>query len=489
MSDRTYSRADLKAQLPDRHFIDGRWANASAGATFETIDPSTEEVLGSVARGDAGDIDAAVQASHRAQRGEWRRISPAERGRLLFKLADALEADAERFALMETLDVGKPVKESLGDVRGVCATIRYNAGAADKMEGATIPLGHDFVDFTMLEPVGVTAHIVPWNYPLGMVARSVAPALAAGCTAVIKPAEQSPLTALAFAELCLKVGFPAGVVNAVAGYGEDAGAALVAHPLVRGITFTGSVETGRKIYANAAQGLKPVVLELGGKNPMIVFDDADLDRAAFDALDGAFGNSGQVCSSMSRFLVQRSVREAFVAKLVEGAARITVGRGLDNCDLGPLVSAEQYGKVSSYLDSGARSGAKTRLGGGRPKGLDRGYFVAPTVFDGVDPQSPIAREEIFGPVAAVMEFDTPEQALEMANGLGYGLVAGVYSRDIGRALSFARDIEAGSVWVNGWFIGGVQAPTGGIKDSGVGRERGLPGIRNYLSIKNIGIRL
>jgi aldehyde dehydrogenase (NAD+) len=322
-----------------------------------------------------------------------------------------------------------------------------------------------------------------------MVARSVAPALAAGCTAVIKPAEQSPLTALAFAELCSKVGFPNGVVNVVAGYGEDAGAALVSHPQIRGITFTGSVETGRKIYANAAQGLKPVVLELGGKNPMIVFDDADLDRAAFDALDGAFGNSGQVCSSSSRFLLHRSIKDAFLEKLAAGAAKLTVGRGLDNCDLGPLVSKEQHDKVFSYLDAGRHAGATLRAGGGRPRGLDRGYFVEPTIFDGVDPAGKLAREEIFGPVAVAMTFDTPDGALEMANGLGYGLVSGVYSQNISRALTFARDLEAGSVWINGWFIGGVQAPTGGIKDSGIGRERGLPGIRNYLSIKNIGIRL
>jgi aldehyde dehydrogenase (NAD+) len=294
---------------------------------------------------------------------------------------------------------------------------------------------------------------------------------------------------LAFAELCQMVGFPDGVVNVVSGYGEEAGAALVSHPLVRGITFTGSVETGREIYANAAHGLKPVVLELGGKNPMIVFDDADLDRAAFDALDGAFGNSGQVCSSSSRFLLHHSISEAFLEKFAAGAARLTVGKGLDNCDLGPLVSHEQHGKVFSYLDAGRRSGATVRLGGGRPKGLDRGYFVEPTIFDGVDPAGRLAREEIFGPVAVAMSFGAADEALTMANELGYGLVAGIYTQDISRALAFARDLEAGSVWINGWFIGGVQAPTGGIKDSGIGRERGLPGIRNYLAIKNIGIRL
>ncbi len=489
MTMRSYSRTDLIDPLPDLHFIDGKWVGSGDGRTFETIDPSTEAVLGSVARGGPHEIDEAVGAAHRAQRGEWRNFTPAQRGQLIFKLADLIEAGAERLALFETLDVGKPVKESLGDVRGVCATLRYNAGAADKMEGSTIPLGRDFVDFTMLEPVGVTAHIVPWNYPLGMVARSVAPALAAGCTVVIKPAEQSPLTALAFAELCQRAGFPDGVVNVVAGFGEDAGAALVSHPLVRGITFTGSVETGRKIYSGAAQGLKPVVLELGGKNPMIVMEDADLERAAFDALDGAFGNNGQVCSSSSRFLLHRSIREEFLARLAGGAAKLTVGKGLENCDLGPLVSREQYANVRSYIDAGSKSGAKLRLGGGRPRGLEAGYFVEPTIFEGVDPANALAREEIFGPVAVALSFDTDAEALAMANGLGFGLVAGVYSRDISRALTFARDVEAGSVWINGWFIGGVQAPTGGIKESGVGRERGLPGIRNYLNIKNIGIRL
>ena len=487
MSDRRYSRADLKSGFPDAHFIDGEHRR-SAG-TFPTIDPSTEEILAGVARGGAEEIDLAVRAADRAGRGDWRHLAPAERGRLMFRLADALEADAERFALLETLDVGKPVKESLGDVRGVCATIRYNAGAADKMEGSTIPLGSAFVDFTMLEPVGVTAHIVPWNYPLGMVARSVAPALAAGCTAVVKPAEQSPLTAIAFAELCHKVGFPKGVVNVVAGYGEEAGAALVAHPLVRGITFTGSVATGRKIYMNAASGLKPTVLELGGKNPMIVLDDADLERASFDAVDGAFGNSGQVCSSSSRLILQRGIAEEFLERLAAHAEKLGVGPGLDNLDLGPLVSKEQYDKVQAYLAAGRRSGARVRLGGDRPKALERGYFIAPTIIDGVDAGNVLAREEIFGPVAVAQVFDTVEEAKALANGLGYGLVAGVYSSDISQALTLARDLEAGSVWINGWFIGGVQAPTGGIKDSGIGRERGLPGIRNYLNIKNVGIRL
>jgi acyl-CoA reductase-like NAD-dependent aldehyde dehydrogenase len=471
------------------HFINNAFVQPAAGGWFETIDPSTETVLAEVARGDAADVDRAVHAAEAARHGAWRKMTPAARGQLLMKLADALEARRDDIARIETLDVGKPLKESRGDVGGVCGTIRYNAGAADKMEGATIPLGPDFIDFTMLEPLGVTAHIVPWNYPLGMVARSVAPALAAGCTVVIKPAEQSPLTALQFAAVCRDVGFPDGVVNVVTGYGEEAGAALVSHPLVRGVTFTGSVETGRKVYLGAAQGIKPVVLELGGKNPMIVMPDADLDRAAFDTVDGAFGNSGQVCSSASRLLLHKSIRDPFLDRLAAHAAKLTVGPGVDDRDLGPVVSDEQYLKVTGYLARGEAEGARLRFGGGRPKDLNRGYFVMPTIFDRVRPEHAIAREEIFGPVAVAIDFETEEEAISLANGLGYGLVAGIYSRDISRAMKFAQRIEAGSIWINGWFIGGVQAPTGGIKDSGIGRERGLPGIRNYLNIKNIGIRL
>ena len=430
-----------------------------------------------------------MQAAKRATKGAWRDISPAERGRLLFRLADAILAHKDEIAEVETLDVGKPLKESRGDVDGVVATIRYNAGAADKLEGATIPLGRSTIDFTLLEPVGVTAHIVPWNYPLGMLARSVAPALAAGCTVVVKPAEQSPLSALLFARICKEAGIPKGVVNVVTGFGEEAGAALVAHEGVRGVTFTGSVETGRLVYQNAARGLKPAVLELGGKNPLILMPDADLERAVVDILDGAFGNSGQVCSSSSRLIVHRSIEDEFLDRLGHAAGRLGIGPGLADRDLGPLVSAEQHAKVTGYIAAGSAEGARVRYGGGRPKDLARGYFVEPTIIDRVAPSHRIAREEIFGPVAVALAFDTIEEATALANGLGYGLVAGIYTRDIGRALRFAQDVEAGSVWINGWFIGGQQAPTGGVKDSGLGRERGLPGIMNYLQIKNVGIRI
>jgi aldehyde dehydrogenase (NAD+) len=474
---------------PNTLFIDDAFEASSSGATFATVDPSNEAELAQAARGNAVDVDRAVAAARRATRGEWREITPAERGRMLFRLADTILSHKEEIAGIETLDVGKPLKEARGDVDGVAATLRYNAGAADKLEGATIPLGRSVIDFTLLEPAGVTAHILPWNYPIGMLARSVAPALAAGCTVVVKPAEQSPLSAGLFARCCREAGIPKGVVNIVTGFGEEAGAALVAHPDVRGITFTGSVETGRLVYQGAARGLKPAVLELGGKNPVIILPDADLDRAVIDILDGAFGNSGQVCSSSSRLILHRSIHDSFLDRLAEAAARLTVGPGIADCDLGPVVSAEQYGRVTAYIETGRREGARVRLGGGRPKGLDRGYFVEPTILDRVEGAHVVAREEIFGPVAVALSFDTIAEATALANGLGYGLVAGVYGRDIGEALRLARDIEAGSVWINGWFIGGQQAPTGGIKDSGVGRERGLPGIMNYLQIKNVGIRL
>jgi aldehyde dehydrogenase (NAD+) len=322
-----------------------------------------------------------------------------------------------------------------------------------------------------------------------MAMRSLAPALAAGCTAVLKPAEQSPLSALKLAELVAAAGLPPGVINVVTGLGEEAGDALVRHPLVRAISFTGSVETGRKILAAAAPGIKPTVLELGGKNPMIVFADADLERAAGDAAMATFENCGQVCSSSGRYLLHPKIRDEFLERVQDKAGKLSVGPGLENPDLGPIVSREQYERVTAYVQQGARDGARLRFGGQRPSHLPRGYFIQPTVLDRVDANAVVAREEIFGPVGVAIDCAGEDEALRIANGLGYGLCAGVYTRDITRALRLARELEAGSVWINGWWMGGVQAPTGGIKDSGIGRERGLAGIRNYLQIKNIAVRL
>ncbi|WP_421726194.1 aldehyde dehydrogenase family protein [Bauldia sp.] len=472
----------------DSIWIDGTARPADGGQTLVVEDPSTESVLANVSRGGAADVDAAAKSARAALDGSWATITPQARGNLLLALAQLIDDNADRLARLETLDVGKPLSQARSDMAGAAATLRYNAGAADKLEGISVPLGPDFVDFTELEPLGVTAHIMPWNYPLGMAMRSLAPALAAGCTAILKPAEQTPLTTLVLAELAVQAGIPAGVVNVVTGLGEEAGAALTEHPSVAGVTFTGSVETGRRVGAAAGGALKPAVLELGGKNPMIVFDDADLERAVESAIDGAFDNCGQVCSSVSRLLLHARIRAPFLERFVERASARRVAAGLDDADLGPLVSAAQHDKVIGHIESAIRDGARLCLGGGRPAGMDKGHFIAPTVFDEVNPSSPIAREETFGPVVTAFGFSDEAEALALANGLPYGLVAGIHTADIDRALRFARGLAAGSVWINGWFIGGVQAPTGGIKDSGFGRERGLAGIHNYLSIKNIGVQ-
>lgn len=471
------------------NYIDGKRAAPSSGAFLETVNPATELPIARFARSSAVDVDMAVQAAHRAMYGDWSSLTPNERGNVLFALADLIDGDKDRLARLETLDVGKPLRDSVGDIDGVVSTLRYNAGAADKMEGSTIPLGSDFVDYTVLEPLGVTAHIVPWNFPLGMAMRSLAPALAAGCTCVLKPAEQSPLSALAFADLVEAAGIPPGVINIVTGLGEEAGEALVRHSLVRGVTFTGSVDTGRKIMAAASTGIKPVVLELGGKNPMIVLSDADMDRVVDDAVLASFDNCGQVCSSASRYLLAPEIRDEFIERVCARAAQLTVGPGIENMAIGPLVSSEQYDRVRGYIEGGIAAGARIRLGGGRPEHLKQGYFVEPTVFDRVTPDMVIAQEEVFGPVSVAMDIADDNDAVAIANGLGYGLAAGVYTQDISRALTLARRLEHGSIWVNGWFMGGVQAPTGGMKQSGIGRERGLAGIRNYLEVKNISIRV
>ncbi|MFO1149455.1 MAG: aldehyde dehydrogenase family protein [Alsobacter sp.] len=471
------------------HVIGGRRVLSADGAAFDSIDPSTEEVVARVARGGLAEVQAAVASAHEAFRGPWSEVTPAQRGALLLRLADLVIGAKDELALLEARDVGKPLSSARGDIDGVASTLRYNAGAADKMQGEVIPLGNAYVDFTMLEPLGVTAHIVPWNYPLGMVARSVAPALAAGCTAVVKPAEQSPLTALRFAELAIEAGLPPGVVNVVCGFGPEAGGPLVADPRVRGVSFTGSVAVGREVGVAAAAGMKPAVLELGGKNAMIVRADADLDRAAADIAEGGFDNCGQVCSSSSRVLVDRAVAAELADRLAARARALRVGPALADLDLGPLVSDEQHGRVMAFLDGARRDGARFVTGGSRPADLARGYFVAPTVLDRVDPGLAIAREEVFGPVITITETSSDDEALAIANAVPTGLVAGIHTRDVSVALTMARRLETGSVWINGWFMGGVQAPTGGVKDSGIGRERGLAGIRNFLQIKNVAIRL
>jgi aldehyde dehydrogenase (NAD+) len=474
-------------EIHDQLFISGEWTPARSGQTFEAIDPSTEEVLAGVARGDARDVDDAVQAAWEAF-GQWRRVTPAKRGRLLYGVARELEARVDEFAELETLDTGKPLGHARGEISGCVAYLDYYAGAADKIHGETVPLGPDYLNYTVREPLGVTAHIVPWNMPLSMVCRSLAPALAAGNTAVVKPAEQTPLTALLFAEVFLKLGFPPGVYNVVPGFGHEAGKALSEHPGIDSITFTGSVETGRNILRAAAEHVKPVVLELGGKSPQVIFADTDLDLAAGEVAKGIYSNTGQYCDAGSRLVVEEEAREPLLDRLLEHSRRIKLGRGMDDPDMGPLVSAEHLERVLGYIDTGQREGANMLIGG-RAEELKRGYFVSPTVFDEVESKMRIAQEEIFGPVLSVLSFSGDDEAATIANDSDYGLAAGIFTRDIDRALRFADEIQAGYVMINEYFTGGMGSPFGGYKQSGIGREKGLVALDNYTQIKNVVVKV
>ena len=470
-------------------FIDGDWQPSHANDRIETIDPATEQVVATFPRGNAADVDAAVAAARAAFEGPWRQLKPKERARLLYDLARAIERELDAFAELETRDTGKPLQLSRKETLSTARYFEYYAGIADKLHGEQIPLGPDYIDFTIREPLGVSAQIVPWNMPFNMIGRGVAPALAAGNTVVVKPAEQTSLTALRAGELFRSVGFPPGVYNVVTGYGAEAGAPLTTHPDIDGITFTGSVETGRRIMEAAAVHIKPVVLELGGKSPHIIFADADLDLAAAEVAKGIYSNSGQICSAGSRLLVEERIREPFLEKVVARSRKIRVGPGMDQPDMGPLVSAEHYQRVMGYIDIGRREGAQVLTGGGRPDGLSRGYFVAPTVFDEVDGRMRIAQEEIFGPVLAAMSFRDEEEALAIANGTKYGLVAGIFTNDINRALRLASGIKAGQVYINEYYAGGEETPFGGYKPSGFGREKRLATLQSYTQIKNIAIRL
>ncbi|MYG52294.1 MAG: aldehyde dehydrogenase [Rhodospirillaceae bacterium] len=479
----------MTPKWPDRLFIDNEWCAPASGKWMPVVDPATEEEIGRVPCADAGDVDRAARSAARAFEDGWGRTAPEERGALLNRVADLIDARKDEIALAETRDMGKPLRESYGNVARSSRTFRFYAGAVDKLAGEAPPVGPDGFNFTLHEPLGVTAHITPWNYPFANACRSVPPALAAGCTVVVKPASQTSVTTLMLGEICREAGLPAGVVNVVTGSGGETGAALARHPLVRGIAFTGSIDTGRRIMGYAAEGIRPVVLELGGKNPQIVFADCDRDKAIAQTMRGAFTNAGQVCTSVSRVLVERSLHDAYVEALAERIAALTVAPGLDNPDLGPLVSAGHLEQTAGFVGAGEREGARLLTGGRRPEGLDRGYFIRPALFDRVDPASTLAREEIFGPVLAVIPFDTEAEAVTIANGLEFGLTSGVFTRDIDRAMRVARDLKAGMVWVNEWFQSPVQVPHGGVKMSGIGREQGMVALANYTQVKDIAIRI
>ena len=476
-----------------RLWIGNEWGDAKGGATFATVNPATEEVIAEVAEARAADIDRAVAAARAAFRdGRWRRMNPHKRSRLLWKLADLVDAHADELGLLETRDNGKPYFEARRiDVPGVAQTLRYYAGLADKVQGDTIPVPGPFLNYTLREPLGVVGAIIPWNFPLSMAAWKVAPALACGNTVVLKPAEQTPLTALRFGELAAEAGFPPGVLNVVPGFGETAGAALVRHPGVDTISFTGSTEVGRIIMREAAATLKKVSLELGGKSPNVVFADADLGVAVKGASMGVFYGKGEVCAAGSRILVERAVHEEFVEGLKGLAAKATVGDPMaPTTRLGAIVSEEQLDRVMGYVEAGRQDGAKLVAGGERVKVDGRGNFVTATVFSDVDPGMTIAREEIFGPVAAVIPFDDVEDAVAKANDSLYGLAAGVWTRDIGKAHRLAQEIDAGTVWVNTYNQYAPGSPFGGYKESGFGRDLGFhSALEKYTHLKSVWVAL
>jgi aldehyde dehydrogenase (NAD+) len=471
--------------------IDNQWTDAASGRTFPTYNPATGDEICRVAEADREDVDRAVTAARRAfDRGPWRKMAASERGRLLNKLAGLIEKHADELARLESLDNGKPYRVALAaDLPLTTACYRYYGGWADKIQGRTIPISGSYFCYTRLEPVGVVGQIIPWNFPLLMQAWKLGPALACGNTVVLKPAEQTPLTALRVGELIVEAGFPEGVVNILPGYGPTAGQAIARHMDVDKVAFTGSTEVGHLIMEAAAQtNLKRVTLELGGKSPNIVFADADLDQAIEGSHFALFFNQGQCCCAGSRLFVERKIYDQFVERSVDRARRRTVGDPFDDkTEQGPQVDNAQFAKVMSYIDSGRNEGAKLLCGGDRVG--DRGYFVAPTVFADVHDEMKIAQEEIFGPVMSIIPFDGVEEVIERGNRTMYGLAAAVWTRDIGKATAIANGLRAGTVWVNCYDVFDAAAPFGGFKQSGIGRELGEYGLQQYTEVKTVTMSL
>jgi aldehyde dehydrogenase (NAD+) len=468
-------------------FIGGQWRPAAGGETLPLLNPSDGSLLAQIARGTAGDVDAAVAAAQSALDGDWGRLSAAERGRALSRMSIAVLAQADELARLEALDVGKPLKQGRADALALARYLEFYGGAADKVHGETIPFANGYTALTLREPHGVTGHIVPWNYPMQIIGRSVGAALAMGNACVLKPAEEACLTALAFARIAHDAGLPAGALNVVPGLGEEAGAALSAHAGVHHLSFTGSVAVGRLIQAAAAKNTIPVTLELGGKSPQIVFADADLDAALPFLVNAGLQNAGQTCSAASRILVERPVYEAVRARMAERYRALRVGPAMSDLDVGPLISARQRETVERYLalDSALPFAARARIVDDAPKG---GFYVAPALLADVPPQHALAQEEIFGPVQVLIPFDDEDEALAIANGTPYGLVAGVWTRDGGRQLRVARKLKCGQVFVNNYGAGGgIELPFGGVKHSGHGREKGFEALYGFSTLKTVAI--
>jgi len=475
-----------------RLLINNEWRDSSSGTTMPVVNPATEEVIAEVASADAADVDAAVRAARAALDGPWGRMSARERGRLVSRLADRLTERLDEVARLETLHNGKPISESRNiEVPAAAECFEYYAGWADKVMGETIPVKGNHLTYTLREPIGVVAAIVPWNFPLLLAAWKVAPALACGNTVILKPASQTPLTAIALGEIAVEVGLPPGVLNVITGPGSTVGQAIVEHPGIDKIAFTGDTSTGKAIMRSAAETLKKITLELGGKSPNIVLPDADIDAAVRGATVGIFYGKGEVCAAGSRLLVDRSIRDEFVDKLAARTKKMTAGDPLDpKTRFGPLSSRKHMETVLGYIAAGRSEGATLVAGGERVDiGTGKGYFVQPTVFAGVEPGMKIAREEIFGPVLATIDFADLDEAIARANDTPYGLAAGVWTRDIKKAHYVARKLQAGTVWVNTYNVYDTAAPFGGYKQSGFGREMSAHALEHYTQVKSVWVDL
>ncbi len=478
-------------ELPSGHFIDGEFVTSPTAALMESFDPGRGEAFATFSAGQSGDVEDAVASASGAFTSSWRAVDPARRGRILQRAATLIRQKADHLALVECLDVGKPLHEAMGDVQGAARAFEYYAGACDKLQGETYPLPMGYLGYSLYEPIGVTAHIIPWNFPISTAARGIAPALAAGCAVVAKPAEQTPFTALLLAEILCEAGLPHGVCNVVTGTGVNAGAPLVAHKNIDQITFTGSVVTGQSVMKSAADNVTRLVLELGGKSPVIVLDDCNIERAIDGVLGAIFENAGQICSAGSRLVIERGIHDQFVEILSDRTQKLSMGHGLKNPQIGPVNSAEQLAKIAAFIERAKERGAQILTGGriAADPETGKGWFYEPTIVADRPSEDELVQEEIFGPVLTVQVADDADHALSLANDTRYGLVAGIYTENMGTAHRMARDLDAGQIYINEYFAGGIEVPFGGNKFSGFGREKGIEGLKGYCKVKSVAAKI